>query len=120
MSQLINKTTEQTLALHVIKAQGIFSRLKGLIGEKDFPLSSAFWIIPCQGGIHTFFMQFPIDVIFVSRSLCVINVLKNIKPWRMAHPAFFSLTKTYSVFEFKTPALSQYHLQKGDNLYVGH
>ena len=118
MTQLINKNTDQILAQNVISARSLFSRAKGLIGKKDLPLSTAFWILPCVGGIHTFFMKFPIDVIFVSRSLRITSVFKNVTPWKTVHPGWFS--KTHSVFEFKSPALKEIPLQTGDQLHVGH
>lgn len=123
MTHLINKKTNQVLARNVVSVHSFFLRMKGLMGQTDFPSSSAFWITPCKGGIHTFFMKFPIDVIFVNRSLCITRVFKNIKPWKIVYPSFSAclmFSKTHSVFEFKTPALNQYYLQKGDQLYVGH
>ncbi len=118
MAGLINQKTNEVLAHNVITARRFLSRAKGLMGKKDFPISCAFWIVPCKGGIHTFFMKFPIDVIFVNRSLHIIRVFKNIRPWKLVYPPFFS--KSYSVFEFKTPALKPYHLTQGDKLYVDH
>ena len=118
MACLINKETDQVLAQDVIMSRSIFSRMKGLIGRKDLPFSNTFWILPCSGGIHTFFMQFAIDVIFVNRGLQITCIFQNIVPWRIVHLSVFS--KTYSVFEFKTPALNHCHLQQGDQLHVGH
>lgn len=119
MAHLINKKTDQILAQNVITVRRLFSRMRGLIGKKDLPLSDALWILPCKGGIHTFFMKFPIDVIFVNRSLQITRVFKNIVPWKIVFlSSLFS--KTYSAFEFKTPALDHYHLQQGDQLYVGY
>ena len=118
MAHLINKKTNQVLAQNVITARSLFSRMKGLIGKTDFPFSDVLWILPCKGGIHTFFMKFPIDVVFVNRSLQITRIFKNIVPWKIVYfPLLFS--KTYSVFEFKTPALDHCHLQQGDQLYVG-
>ena len=119
MPSLINKKTDQVLANNVIILHSFFSRVKGLMGKKDLPPSTAFWILPCIGGIHTLFMRFPIDVIFVNYSLKITAVFTNIAPWKtVVHPGLFS--KTYSVFELKSPALEKIQLQKGDQLYVGH
>ena len=116
--RLIHKKSSLVLAQNVITVSRFFTRMKGLLGKKDFPLSDTLWILPCPGGIHTFFMKFPIDVIFVNRSLQITSLFKNTAPWKTVHPALFS--KTHSVFEFKTPALNHYHLQEGDQLHVGH
>ena len=118
MAFLINKTTNETLAQNVITAHKYFSRLKGLMGEKDFPMTNTLWLLPCKSGIHTFFMNFAIDIIYVNRSLAVTQIFKNIRPWRVVYPSLFS--KSHSVFEFKTPALKDFHLKQGDQLHVGH
>ena len=118
-NRLVNKSAGQVLAEKVIIARSFFARARGLMGKKDFPASQAFWILPCKGGIHTFFMKFPVDVIFINQSLKITRVFQNVKPWKTVY--FSSLfSSTHSVFEFKTPALENRLLQKGDQLYVGH
>ena len=121
MAQLINKKNNKTLAQNIIIAHSLFSRMKGLMGKKDFPLSDTLWLLPCKGGIHTFFVKFPIDVVFVNRSLHITHIFKNITPWKIVYPSYLSflIPKTYSVFEFKTPALSHCQIQQGDQLHVG-
>jgi uncharacterized membrane protein (UPF0127 family) len=58
------------------------------------------WIVPCPM-IHTFFMKFPIDVLFLKRDLQVARVIENLKPWRLS-PWVFS---AHSVLELKGGAL---------------
>ena len=60
----------------------------------------AMWIVPCPM-IHTFFMKFPIDVLFLKRDLQVARVIENLKPWRLS-PWVFS---AHSVLELKGGAL---------------
>jgi uncharacterized membrane protein (UPF0127 family) len=36
------------------------------------------------GGVHTFFIRFPIDVVFVARDGRVVKVRPAVKPWRLA------------------------------------
>lgn len=117
MAQLINKKTKQVLAKDIIKSRFFLSRLKGLIGKTNLDVSQTFWIKPCNG-IHTFFMSFNIDIIFVNYDLQITGIYKNIPPFRLRYPFIFS--QTYSVFEFKTPALQNMVLQIGDQLYVDH
>lgn len=118
MLRLINKTNNQVLAQNVIEATTLFSRAVGLMGKKDMPLADALWIKPCRGGIHTYFMRFPIDLIFVTKSLQVSAVFQNVLPWRLVGSSLFF--KVHSVFELKTPALKEHHIQTGEQLYVGH
>ena len=119
MACLIHKNRGEILAQNVITVRGFFPRLKGLIGENNFPSTHTMWILPCKGGIHTFFMKFPIDVIFVNRFLEITTIYKNIRPGKLVEPFFSFFSKTHSVFEFKTPALKNHYLQKGDQLEVG-
>lgn len=115
MAKLIHQKTNQVLAQKVIKSRFILSRIKGLIGIKNFTKDKTLWILPCSS-IHTFFMSFPIDVIFVNKKLKITTVLKNIPHSRLIYPKqYFS---TQSVFEFKSPALKHFNLQTGDQLYV--
>lgn len=112
-SVLLHEATKQVLAQKVQTASSFFTRLKGLVGTSDLKPSQALWIVPCSG-IHTWFMKFPIDVIFVTKTLKLVAVFENIAPYRMVHPPWFC--GTHSVFEFKTPALKQFKLKARDQL----
>jgi uncharacterized membrane protein (UPF0127 family) len=59
------------------------SRLKGLLGRAGLDKGEALLIRPASS-IHTFFMRFPIDVVFVDRSLRIVGVSPNLPPWRVA------------------------------------
>ena len=119
---LFTKEPIKTLAQSVVKATHFTYRMRGLMGKKEFPISSAFWIIPCRRGVHTFFMHFSLDLIFVDRFLKITAIFQDIVPWRIIHPvgSFAFNPPAYSVFEFRSPALKPYHLQQGDQLHVGH
>ena len=62
-------------------ARTLFARMKGLIGTKCLPQGEGMLILRCNA-IHTFFMSFPIDAIFLDRNDCVVKVVRNIRPWR--------------------------------------
>ncbi len=62
--------------------------MKGLLGRDSLEAEEGLWIVPCPM-IHTFFMKFPIDVLFLDRGLVVRRVLENLKPWRLS-PWVFS------------------------------
>lgn len=65
--------------LTVRRADGFFARLKGLMFETSIATDVGLWINPCRG-IHTFFMRFPIDVIFLSRDLRVVALCPHQSP----------------------------------------
>jgi uncharacterized membrane protein (UPF0127 family) len=59
------------------------SRLKGLLGRSDLPPGEGLLLRPAFA-IHTWFMRFPIDVVFLDRDLGVIAVAADLGPWRGA------------------------------------
>jgi uncharacterized membrane protein (UPF0127 family) len=62
------------------------SRLKGLLGRKDLPSDQGLLLRPAPA-IHTFFMRFPIDAVFLDRDLRVLRVAPDLRPWRAARQA---------------------------------
>ena len=80
-----NRTRHAYLATHLRFAATHWSRLRGLVGTDaaQFRDGEGLWIVPCRG-VHTFAMQFPIDVIYLDRSKVVVHVEENLRPWRVA------------------------------------
>ncbi len=58
-------------------------RMKGLLGRKTLPAGEGILIRPA-GSIHTFFMRFAIDTVFLDRDLRVLGVAHDLRPWRIA------------------------------------
>ncbi len=114
MAQLINVTKNHVLAKSVIPARGLWERMRGLLGRESLENSEVMWIVPCSS-IHTFFMKFPIDAVFVDRKLNVISVHPDIMPNRTIWPRWGH----HSVFEFKAGTIEREKVEKGDQLYVG-
>ncbi len=108
------KLYKQNTCLHdkIKPAFKVFQRAKGLLGEKD-PSAAAIWIKPCNS-VHTFFMAFPIDVVFVSKSLKVLKTYESLKPYRLTNP----FLKAHSVFEFAEGFIEKNKIQIGDSLHV--
>jgi uncharacterized protein len=59
-----------------------WSRMRGLLGRKEFVSDDGLLITPCSS-IHTWFMRFPIDIVYLESDLTVVGVRENVKPWRM-------------------------------------
>ncbi len=112
--KLFAKNKNLVIAESVEVAASFKKRLVGLLGRKNLKPSHTLWIHRCNS-IHTFFMQFPIDAVFVDKNLKVCKVVKNIKPWRLANAYFCG----HSVFEFSSPHPSLNQLTVGESLYVG-
>jgi uncharacterized membrane protein (UPF0127 family) len=80
---LMNARTGNVVANDVELADTPESRRKGLLGRRDLPPSSALILRPCFS-VHTAFMPFAIDVVFVRRDGVVVKVARNLMPWRIA------------------------------------
>ena len=66
-----------TLADHAL------SRLRGLLGRDSLPAGEGILLRPA-GSVHTAFMRFPIDVVFLDRELTITAVVPELRPWRTA------------------------------------
>ena len=62
-------------------AKTLFERMRGLIGSKRPPAGEGMLITNCKA-IHTFFMSFPIDAVFLDRDGRVVKEVRGIAPWR--------------------------------------
>ena len=67
------------LAEKVLVADVFYKRLKGLIGRKDFSFGEGLLIIPCKG-VHTFWMRFAIDVLYLDSSYNLIHLVESMEP----------------------------------------
>jgi uncharacterized membrane protein (UPF0127 family) len=95
------KNKNIVLAEDIQLAEGVFSRLKGLMFEKKIK-GDGILLRPCNS-IHTFFMNFNIDVIFLSKNYKIIKILRNMPPWRMSK----MYLKAYQVLELEGGSLDQ-------------
>ena len=78
-----NQTRQTYLSTELALANTHWKRFRGLLGLSvdDFGNNSGLWIIPCRG-VHTMGMAFAIDVVYLDRSLRVVDVQAAVKPWR--------------------------------------
>jgi uncharacterized protein len=58
-------------------------RMRGLLGRRSLPAGEGLLLRPAPS-IHTAFMRFPIDVIFLDRNLRVVKLVEHLRPWRSA------------------------------------
>ena len=79
--KLINKVNGQIIAHEVIHANTFWKRLKGLMFTKHFSPGLAVHIQPCQS-IHTFFMNYNIDVLYLDDDLSIVSLTENMKTWK--------------------------------------
>jgi uncharacterized protein len=70
------------IAESVVVATSPWRRFVGLMGRTELPAGHGLYLRPCNS-IHTFFMRFPIDAVFVDKEGETVRVYEHIKPWRM-------------------------------------
>jgi len=87
--------------------------MKGLLGKKELPFGEALWIKPCFS-VHTFFMKFPIDVIFLNKTNQVIAAVSNLTPNRMTR----LYPQSFSVLELPTGTIDASNTKIGDIIEV--
>jgi uncharacterized protein len=81
--RLVNTRTGATIASVVEVAATRVDRRRGLLGRNALDLSAALILAPCAA-VHTVFMRFPIDVVFVDRHFQIRSIVRNLQPWRIA------------------------------------
>jgi uncharacterized protein len=86
-----NRTSGKELARNLSVAATLFSRTKGLLGRLALPEGEGLLIRPCKG-VHTFLMQFPIDVVFLDKENRVIEAVENLQPHRMTKVLLSSMS----------------------------
>jgi uncharacterized membrane protein (UPF0127 family) len=71
------------LARRVERADNPWSRTRGLLGRPGLEPGHGLWLAPCRQ-VHTFFMRFAIDVVFLDRIGTVLRLCRRMAPWRVS------------------------------------
>jgi len=111
--QLVNKANGSILANNVEIAADFVKRLRGLLGRPGLNEGEAMLLYPCSS-IHTFFMNFPIDALFIDRNAIVLKTIENMKPNRIS-PV---IKKSYMVVELPAGSLSSTGTTVGHHLKI--
>jgi len=62
-------------------ADNPLTRMKGLLGRDGLEPGEGLLLRPASA-VHTYFMRFPIDVVFLDRSLVVVGISDSVDPWQ--------------------------------------
>jgi uncharacterized membrane protein (UPF0127 family) len=111
--RLVHPASETVLAERLEKPRTFVGRGLGLMFRSSLPPETAMWIVPCSG-IHTFFMRFPIDVVFLDRRQRVVRVYPSLRRWRLVA----LVLGAHSVIELAAGTLAPLALSRGDQLAV--
>lgn len=91
-------------------ADSYFLRLRGLIG-RDVDKLGGLWIKPCSQ-IHTYFMSFPIDAVYISKDGTVLRVDSNLEQGKM----FAHVKSAKTVLELPAGRAAELGIEAGNKL----
>jgi uncharacterized membrane protein (UPF0127 family) len=107
--QVSNATTGRVVASHVEEAKGAWPAFKGLMFRTSMPDGYGMLFRPARG-IHTNFMRFPIDLVFLDNENRVKKVHPAMGPWR------YDFTFAAGVIEMNAGSASANGISPGDVL----
>ena len=108
--QVRNLTRGTVLGAGVEVAGSSQSRTRGLLGRDALALGEGLWIVPCES-VHTFFMRFSIDLVYLDRKYRVRKVRNAVGPWRVS-----ACISAHSVIELPAGTALASQTQKWDQL----
>jgi len=68
--------------IHIYQATGFWQRFRGLMCKSALPCDQALLIQNCSS-VHTCFMRFVIDVVYLDKQMLIVKLDRNVPPWRM-------------------------------------
>jgi hypothetical protein len=111
--QAVNVTRGTVLATRLALAGTGPSRNKGLLGREGLLPGEGLWIVPCQA-VHTFFMRFPIDLVYLDRKKRIKKLRSSVGAWRVS----VCLT-AHSVIELPAGTIHETHSERADTIEIG-
>jgi uncharacterized membrane protein (UPF0127 family) len=110
--RVTNLTRQTELGDSIDLADTSAKRRTGLLKHERLAAGEGMWIVPCAS-VHTFFMKFPIDLVYVGKDRKVRKVRHAVKPWRMS-----ACLRAHSTLELPAGAAAKSGTQTGDELGV--
>jgi len=110
--QVLNLTRGTLLATKLELAGTGGTRRKGLLGREALAQGEGLWIVPCEA-VHTFFMRFALDLVYLDRRKRVRKVRSAVGPWRLS-----GCLSAHSVLELPAGTISATRTERGDTLDI--
>jgi uncharacterized membrane protein (UPF0127 family) len=109
-AQTIVRADEQPVCERCVVADTVLTRLKGLLGRPELASGEGLLIRPTNA-IHTCFMRFPLDAVFLDADLVVLRTVSHLRAWRFA-----ACRGSRSVLELAAGEISRRGIRPGDRL----
>lgn len=107
-----NQTRKTVLAEKAELADTSATRRVGLLKHSRLEPGEGLWIVPCES-VHTFFMKFPIDLVYLDKRKKVKKVRHAVPAWRLSACLF-----AHSVLELPAGTARQSGTVAGDELAI--
>jgi uncharacterized membrane protein (UPF0127 family) len=105
--------TKEIILEKLIVAKDLKDRTIGLLKYDQISNDQGLWILNCKS-IHTFFMKFAIDVVFIDKQMKIVSVAENVNPFRVLYPRW----SADSVIETNVGFIKKWKLEIGEVLRV--
>jgi len=100
------------LAARARVATSLLERSIGLLGTSSLPAGEGLWLKPCSG-VHTLFMRYPIDLVFLNPDGVVI-FQQTLATWRMSR----WISQAEGVLELPAGTLERTQTQVDDRVLM--
>jgi uncharacterized membrane protein (UPF0127 family) len=107
-----NVTRDVVLADSAQSADTSAQRRTGLLKHTQLEPGDGLWIVPCES-VHSFFMKFTIDVLYLDRKHRVKKLRREMAPWRVS-----ACLTAHSVLELPAGTITRTGTQAGDQLEI--
>lgn len=107
-----NQTRNTVLGDAVEVADTSEKRRVGLLKHARLDPGSGLWIVPCES-VHTFFMKFPIDLVYLDKQRKVRKVRHAVPPWRLS-----ACLAAHSILELPAGTAEKSGTLRGDELLI--
>jgi uncharacterized protein len=112
VKRILNATKSTTACEHAVVADRPLARMRGLLGRRELPAGEGLLLKPAPA-IHTAFMRFQIDALFLDADLRVLRIVERLDPWRAAGKRHARM-----VLELSAGEAAHAGIQVGDQLQL--
>jgi uncharacterized membrane protein (UPF0127 family) len=107
-----NQTRGAVLGEAVDVADTSAKRRTGLLKHERLAPGEGLWISPCES-VHTFFMKFPIDLVYLDKKRKVRKVRSAVPAWRLS-----ACLSAHSILELPAGTIERTGTLPGDELLI--
>jgi uncharacterized protein len=107
-----NETRQTVLADHADVANTSAKRRTGLLKHERMEPGEGLLITPCAS-VHTFFMKFPIDLVYIDKKRKVRKVRHAVPAWRMS-----ACLTAHAIIELPAGTVERTRTAAGDQLAI--